>query len=104
CGSPHGKRRRRYQKVGCSFCDLPEFLKKECGKSGHRSRHLGAETERIQLAELDVEAEGLDFLDQHVEGFRRAGLQRVVALDERLVDLGTTLDVVGLDGEELLEG
>ena len=64
---------------------------------------LCAEAQRVALLELDVETEGLDFLDQHVEGFRRAGLQRVVALDERLVDLGTSLNVVGLDGEEFLE-
>ena len=55
------------------------------------------------MLQLDVQAEGLDFLDQDVEGLGRAGLQRVVALDERLVDLGAALHVVGLDGEQFLQ-
>src|ERR1700678_2925075 len=64
---------------------------------------LRAERQRVALLELDVEAQRLDLLDEDVERLWRAGRQRVVALDERLVDLGAALHVVGLDGEELLK-
>jgi hypothetical protein len=53
--------------------------------------HRASLAEGGALREFDVETEGLHFLDQHVERFRRAGAQGVVALDERLVDLGAAL-------------
>src|ERR1035437_6933971 len=55
------------------------------------------------LLELDVQPQPADFVAQHVETDRRAGLQGVVALDHRLVDLGAALDVVALDGQQFLQ-
>src|SRR4051812_41487811 len=52
---------------------------------------------------LDVEAQRLHLLDEHLEGLRNAGLRDVLALDDRLVDLHATEHVVGLDGEQLLQ-
>src|SRR5262245_9589145 len=54
--------------------------------------------------ELDVEGEALQFLDEHVEGLRRAGLQEILALHDGLVDPVAALHVVGLHGEHLLQG
>src|SRR2546426_2622273 len=53
--------------------------------------------------QLDVERQTLEFLDQHVERLRRAGLEEVLALDDRLVDAVASLHVVGLHREHLLE-
>src|SRR5262245_51015038 len=55
------------------------------------------------LLQLHVEPEPADLVGEHVEAGGRAGLQRVLALDHGLVDLGAALDVVGLDGEQLLQ-
>src|SRR5260370_8738151 len=52
---------------------------------------------------LDVEAQRLHLLDQHLEGLWNARLRDVLALDDRLVDLHPAEDVVGLDGEQLLQ-
>src|SRR4051812_2541821 len=52
---------------------------------------------------LDVEAQRLHLLDEHLEGLRDAGLRDVLALDDRLVDLHAAEHVVGLDGEQLLQ-
>src|SRR5689334_14139518 len=61
--------------------------------------------DRLAIAgqDLDVEAEALHLLDEHLEGLGDAGLGDVVALDDRLVDLHAALDVVRLDGEQLLQ-
>src|ERR687897_3049796 len=61
--------------------------------------HLGAVTRE----HLDVQAERLHLLDQHLERLRDAGLGNVLALDDRLVNLDPARDVVGLDGEQLLQ-
>src|ERR1700678_3068596 len=53
---------------------------------------------------LDVEAERLHFLDQHLEAFRDTRFRYVFALDDGLVDLHAAEHVVGLDGEQLLQG
>src|SRR3989338_4819131 len=53
--------------------------------------------------QLDVERQALKLLHQHVEGFRGAGLEEVLSLDDRLVDTVASFYVVGLDGEHLLE-
>src|SRR5690348_7632987 len=58
----------------------------------------------LRHVELDVEPERADFLDQHVERLRDTGLERVVATDDRLVDLGTAGNVVRLDRQHFLEG
>src|SRR5688572_20764026 len=59
--------------------------------------------QRLPLLQLDVQAEPLDLVAEHVEGDRRARLEEVLALHHGLVDLGPSVHVVGLDGEELLE-
>src|SRR5688500_20405623 len=55
------------------------------------------------LLELDVDREAADLVAEDVERDRRAGLEDVLALDHRLVDLHASVDVVGLHGELLLE-
>src|SRR5215203_6579068 len=64
-----------------------------------------AQLDRLPVAgeDLDVEAERLQLLEQHLEGLRDARLRNVLALDDRLVDLDAAQDVVGLDGEQLLQ-
>src|SRR4026209_2942185 len=52
---------------------------------------------------LDVEAQRLHLLDQHLERLRDAGLRDVLALDDGLVDLHPAEHVVGLDGQQLLQ-
>src|ERR1700681_1766594 len=53
---------------------------------------------------LDVQAQTLHFLDEHLETFWDPGLGDVFSLDDRLVDLDPAEHVVGLDGEQLLQG
>src|SRR5213593_1624289 len=53
--------------------------------------------------QLDVERQALELLHEHVERLRRAGLEEVLALDDRLVDAVAALHVVGLHGQHLLE-
>ena len=57
----------------------------------------------LGIVQIDIEAERAHFLDQHVEAFRNARLERVVAAHDRLVDLGAAGDVVRLDGQHLLQ-
>src|SRR5512138_1624331 len=57
----------------------------------------------LGLDQLDVQAQALQLPDEHVERLGDARGVGRVALDDRLVDLGPTVDVVGLRGEELLE-
>src|SRR5450631_520494 len=52
---------------------------------------------------LDVQAQRLHLLDQHLEGLGNSGLGDVLALDDRLVDLDPTGHVVGLDRQQLLQ-
>ena len=53
--------------------------------------------------QFDIERQRAHFLDQHVEGFRDAGLERVFAAHDRLVDLGAAGHVVRLHGEDFLQ-
>src|SRR5581483_4141221 len=53
---------------------------------------------------LDVQAQRLHFLDQHLEALRDAGFRHVLALDDGLVHLHAAEYVVGLDREQLLQG
>src|SRR3712207_4681301 len=64
-----------------------------------------AQLDRLPVAgqHLDVEAERLQLLEQHLERLRDARLGDVLALDDGLVDLHAAQDVVGLDGEQLLD-
>jgi hypothetical protein len=57
----------------------------------------------LRVQEFHVQAEAPHFLDEHVEAFRHAGLEIVLALDDGLVDLGAARHVVGLDREHLLQ-
>src|SRR5450631_2100978 len=52
--------------------------------------------------EFDVDGQGADLLDQHIERFRHAGFHFMVAVDDRLVHLRAAVDVVGFDGEHFL--
>src|SRR6188472_2028847 len=73
----------------------------------------GAEDVLVQLAhldllaglgeDLDVQAERLHLLDEHLEALGDARLGDVLALDDGLVDLHAAEYVVGLDGEQLLQ-
>src|SRR3954470_12171620 len=62
--------------------------------------------DRLPVAgeDLHVQAERLQLLEQHLERLRNARLGDVLALDDRLVHLDAAEDVVGLDGEQLLQG
>src|ERR1700732_232010 len=57
----------------------------------------------VPAQDLDPEREPFQLLDQHAERLWDAGFERVVALDDRLIRLDAADDVVGLDGEDLLE-
>ena len=59
---------------------------------------------RLRVVELDVEAERAHLLDQNVETLRDAGLEGVVAADDRFVDLGAAGNVVRLHGQHFLQG
>src|ERR1700712_4089160 len=53
---------------------------------------------------LDVETERLHLLDENLERLGDSGVGDVLALHDGLVDLDATRHVVGLDGEQLLQG
>src|SRR5215471_17789535 len=67
---------------------------------GLRSRFEGF---LLRLDQFDVETEGLQLADEHVERFRQARRERRVALHDRFVDLRASGHVVRLRGEELLK-
>ena len=74
-----------------------------------RAEHVLVELAHLDLLapvarHLDVEAEGLHLLDEHLEALGDARLGDVLALHDRLVDLHPAEHVVGLDGEQLLQG
>src|SRR5262249_3721782 len=59
---------------------------------------------RRRLAtDLHVEAQALHFLDENVERFRCARFERVIALDDRLINPGPALYVIGFNGEQFLQ-
>src|SRR3954469_11928184 len=64
--------------------------------------HLDCDT--VAREHLNVEAQRLEFLEEHLEALGDSGLLDVLALDDGLVHLDAAEDVVGLDREELLEG
>src|SRR5256714_176888 len=57
----------------------------------------------VLAQDLDPERKAFQLLHQHAERLRDAGLERVVALDDRLVGLDAAHDVVRLDGQDLLQ-
>src|ERR1700736_5994362 len=54
--------------------------------------------------EFDVDSQGTNLLDQDIERLRHAGFHFMVAVDDRLVHLSTSVDVVGLHCEHFLQG
>src|SRR5690606_10670980 len=99
-----------------SSCMLshPVGVKSWCGRAGGRyaarSRLFRRLRPRVlvlvalvERREFDVETQRTHFLHEHVEALRDAGLEGVVALDDRLVDLGPADHVVGLHGEHFLQ-
>src|SRR3546814_2667738 len=84
----------------------------DCSQDPYRSRRptitpRGSALDRpgvsvLLLVQLDIEAERTQFLDQHVERLGDAGLEVVVAADDRLVDLGAAGHVVRLHRQHLL--
>src|SRR5260370_8165087 len=77
-----------FSKCRCRCKKFREMLK-DCGWS--------------LTADLYVEAETLHFLDQHVERLRRARFERIIAFDDRFVDAGASLHVVGFHGQQFLQ-
>src|SRR5437899_6022561 len=57
----------------------------------------------VLAQDLDPERKPFQLLDEHAERLRDARLERVVALDDRLVGLHAADDVVRLDGQNLLQ-
>src|SRR5688500_12402321 len=71
--------------------------------ASHHVRVFLFAAETLLLLELDAQPQPADLVAEHVEAHRRAGFQRVRALDHRLVDLRAALDVVGLHRQEFLK-
>ena len=77
--------------------------------SSSAARKTSSSRSRISISRavvgehLDVDAERLHLLHQHLEALGHAGLGDVVALDDRLVHLDPAEHVVGLDGQQLLQ-
>ena len=84
---------------------LPQHREGQGGLIGIIRRRLrsGSSSWSSIDIELDVEAETAHFLDQHVEAFRNAGLEGVVALDDRLIDLGPADHVIRLHRQHFLQ-
>ena len=73
-----------------------------CPYSAASGRRAGIVVE-LGVLQLDVEAQRAHFLDENVEALRNARLERVVAADDRLVDLGAAGHVVRLHRQHLLQ-
>src|SRR4051812_9334368 len=110
CGLPEGARRREHRPAYPS--DLfdaarltPGQIDAELlGRPEHvlvAVPHLDGHT--VAGEHLDVEAQRLQLLQQDLERLRDARLGDVLALDDGLVDLDPAEDVVGLDGQQLLQ-
>src|SRR5688572_1607739 len=57
----------------------------------------------VVLEQFDVETKTLQFTYKHVEGFRNVDLADRFSLDDGFVSLGTSWDVVRLNGENFLK-
>src|SRR6478736_1493897 len=64
---------------------------------------LHVDGDAVRGEHLHVQAERLHLLEEHLEGLRDARVGDVLPLDDRLVHLDASGDVVRLDGEELLQ-
>src|SRR3954464_15487748 len=91
------RRRASEQEVGRRYAG-PDPKKLVCRYAG---RLLAIAAHRLD--ELDIQAKRLQLADEDVERFRHARLDRRLALDDGLVDLGAAVYVVGLGGEQLLQ-
>src|SRR5215510_3878697 len=84
---------------GASFA-APRSVDHLCGRGGVPPRHmcllgglgLAAAGTLFRVVQVDIETERTHLLDQHIEGFRNAGFERVVSAHDRLVHLGTSRD------------
>ena len=56
------------------------------------------------LGQLHIETQRTHLFHEHVEALRNAGFERVVAANDRLVDLGAARDIVRFNGQHLLQG
>ena len=91
---------------GCLLCPASNSLSAEQRwTSGPGMRSIGRPRRALGLVldHLDIETERLKLLDEHVEALGQAGLQRVLTLDDGLIDPGPAHHIVRLDGQELLE-
>src|ERR1700690_383976 len=73
------------------------------GARGLIGRFSFFELRLLAFHQFDVQAQGLQFAHEDVERFGHARLDAGFALHDRLVNLGATIDVVRLRGEQLLE-
>src|SRR5882672_9534797 len=90
--------------VTCLNKSSSAFIYCSCSRLLSDTRRKAPSVECVsETLQVDVDSERPNFLHQHVEGFRHPCVYLVVALDDVLVDLGATVDVVGLDREHLLE-
>src|SRR4051812_43742587 len=81
-----------------------KFVRSELRRQSRQRRGiLGRLIDWVRITHLDVQAKGLHFLDQNVERFGHSRLERVVALDDALVNARASLHVVGLHGEKFLQ-
>src|SRR6185437_3067393 len=71
--------------------------------ASHHVLILHVSTQPFLLFELDIETQAADFVAEHVERHRGAGFERIGAFDHRFVNLGTSFDVVRLDGQQFLK-
>ena len=75
------------------------ILKRSVGGDGRFDQGLLAR----RLDQLHIEAQRLQFTNQHVERFRHTRLDGRFAFDDGLVNLGTAIDVVRLRGQQFLQ-
>ena len=58
----------------------------------------------VLIQNANIECERLQLLDHDLEGLGNAGSRNVLTLDDRLISAATSVDIVGLDGQDLLQG
>src|SRR3546814_16523981 len=101
---------RRISSKLCGPVGWPKmFINSDIGFSRYGIRlqqksRRGSSRASRRLLQVHVEAERAQFLHQEVEGLRNAGLEVVVALDDRLVDLGAARDVVRFNRQDHMHG
>jgi hypothetical protein len=79
--------------LGTKFIEPIGAQTAECGQPFHVDS-VGLEFAFLQT---HIEPQTTNFVGENVEASWCTGFQRVLALDHRFVDLGTTFDVVALD-------